>query len=677
MKKLYFILYTVLWFTLLSCQQENVEHGYLNVNVIQDITYHEKFSRSVDTEKKIKIEIFMADDKLIVSYDDIREMPQTITLGVGQYRVRASVGNSIQVGFVEPVYVGEKEVLIASDIISTVNIVCTLAQSKISVTFSEDLDVNFPEYFVEINQDNHLIRFDKTITSSAYIQAGDFSVALTLVNADGIKYRLPIKKYTAKTRDHFRFIFSLENNVVKPPLNGGTDFDIVMDDSMNQHDIFVEIPLNPSNNPILLLHGFNEQGHLDVIEGIATNAQLEIESEGGLQDIIFYTEKTFWPSGSGLSNYISLASASVQQIEQLKALGLIWPDNILGVKMATIDFTQFTSCLSVCNGEISPLPLKVIIQDKYGQQIEQDLLFVIHPNEQINTGRCNSWAKFAYVYGTFRTKTDVLGFEYRKQGTESWESVAQENIQISEKVFSAKIEGLEAQSSYEYRAVMGSQRGSIETFTTEEMVMVPNLDFETWTQNGKNWYPNTSASNSYWASGNEGVTMALVNKPANTVPFDLGYKGKAAKLTTIAVPFANLAAGNIFTGTYKTNISNPAASVQFGRPYTGRPTRLKGWYKYTSNVINVGKAPNGETQDLCHIYIWLKDASGKQIAYGEFVSDQSVIEFTPFDIEIIYSDVESKPTQFAIVATSSRYGGEFIGGVGSELLVDEFQLSFD
>lgn len=39
--------------------------------------------------------------------------------------------------------------------------------------------------------------------------------------------------------------------------------------------------------------------------------------------------------------------------------------------------------------------------------------------------------------------------------------------------------------------------------------------------------------------------------------------------TITGVTLVTSAAGNLFIGTYKTNMTNPAASVSFGRPYTG------------------------------------------------------------------------------------------------------------
>ena len=89
------------------------------------------------------------------------------------------------------------------------------------------------------------------------------------------------------------------------------------------------------------------------------------------------------------------------------------------------------------------------------------------------------------------------------------------------------------------------------------------------------------------------------------------------------------------------------------------------------------------TTDECNIYIRLWDASGAEIGFGEFVSSESVGTYTPFEITINYSNTQKRPAKFTIVATSSRYGGEFSGnkvvgqvGAGSTLWVDDFELSY-
>ena len=209
--------------------------------------------------------------------------------------------------------------------------------------------------------------------------------------------------------------------------------------------------------------------------------------------------------------------------------------------------------------------------------------------------------------------------------------------------------------------------------------------------NGKNWYPNADASNSYWATGNEGVTT-LGNSNSVPVEGSDARNGKAGKLETVTVALVGYAAGNLLIGNYSTNLNNMAASVQFGRSYNGaRPVKLSGYYKYTpgTSMNKNGKIPSDRTLtvDECDIYIklWSGDAV---IAESHFVTNQTVSDYTHFELPIEYTDMTKRPDKITIVATSSRYGGEFEGSgmlntkvvgqvaAGSTLWVDDFELSY-
>lgn len=295
------------------------------------------------------------------------------------------------------------------------------------------------------------------------------------------------------------------------------------------------------------------------------------------------------------------------------------------------------------------------------------------------------WGQFAYLSGTCNLSeiTSPVQFRYKKKAGTEWttvEAVQEEGT----KNYSAKVAPLDFGTAYEYYIVCGDKTGETCTFTTESYVEIPNLNFDTWSQNGKNWYANADASDSYWATGNSGVTLI---KDATTVPVEgsEAHSGKAAKMTTVDnVMLVGAAAGNLFIGTYKTEMLNPSTSVSFGRDYAGaRPVKLSGYYKYTSCAINYGSKPGTLTTDECNIYIRLWDANGEEIGFGEFVGSESVDTYTPFEITINYSNTQKRPAKLTIVATSSRYGGEFSGskvvgqvGAGSTLWVDDFELSY-
>lgn len=302
------------------------------------------------------------------------------------------------------------------------------------------------------------------------------------------------------------------------------------------------------------------------------------------------------------------------------------------------------------------------------------------------------WGQFAYLSGACNLEeiTSPVQFRYKKKADSEWttvEAVQEEGT----KNYSAKVAPLDFGTQYEYYILCGDEAGETCTFTTESYVEISNLNFDTWTQKGKNWYPNADASNSYWATGNEGVTT-LGNSNSVPVEGSDARNGKAGKLETVTVALVGYAAGNLLIGNYSTNLNNMAASVQFGRSYNGaRPVKLSGYYKYTpgTSMNKNGKIPSDRTLtvDECDIYIklWSGDAV---IAESHFVTNQTVSDYTHFELPIEYTDMTKRPDKITIVATSSRYGGEFEGSgmlnskvvgqvaAGSTLWVDDFELSY-
>lgn len=306
--------------------------------------------------------------------------------------------------------------------------------------------------------------------------------------------------------------------------------------------------------------------------------------------------------------------------------------------------------------------------------------------------KVNAWATKAYVSGSFRAGSK-LSLEYRVKGADVWTTVDESAVtETGTTSYSAELKGLTSGTDYEVRALAAGTEGEAYSFQTETIVPLPNMNFDTWTQSGKTWYPNPVANNyddpqAYWATGNEGVTI-VGNRDSNVIPVDGtdAYKGRAVKMQTIEpMTLVGAAAGNIFIGTYKTNVGNPSSSPVFGREYSGaRPTKLKGYYKYKSTPITAGTKPGNLVNDQCHIYLRLWDSLENEIAYGEFVGSETVTQYTPFEIDIEYKNMEIKPAKITIVATSSKYGGDFEGlkvvgqvGSGSTLWVDEFELSYD
>lgn len=383
-------------------------------------------------------------------------------------------------------------------------------------------------------------------------------------------------------------------------------------------------------------------------------------------------------------------------IDERNRIALIYVSEDQALDRIKIDLLE----LGGTNATVLPDPTTVknffrpqkFIVCRLGKYFEEWTVDVVQTASIGTPGVADAWAHHAIVVGGIK-QGNTPEIEYRKATETTWTKLANEAIKMTESTaFEAKISGLEDGTAYVWRIVANGQVSGEANFTTERVEVIPNLNFDTWTQKDKNWYPNPVADNyddpqAYWATGNEGVTSGLAGGfAANTAPSDVAVQGKAVRMVTLGkVSLVGTAAGNLFVGKYKTNMTKPSASVTFGRPYSGaRLTGVKGWYKYKSMPVDYIGTPANLKDDQCHIYVKIWDAAERLVGYGEFIGSETVASYTPFGFNITYSDKKAKPAKISIVATSSRYGGDFTGskvtgsvGTGSELYVDEFELLYD
>lgn len=333
---------------------------------------------------------------------------------------------------------------------------------------------------------------------------------------------------------------------------------------------------------------------------------------------------------------------------------------------------------------------------RHGEDTWQEWkVFVYQTEEGGSTGSSDVFAMVtrATVKGSVQSGK-IPTVEYRKQGSSDWNTVPAANVTTSGTSFTATLTGLSGSTTYNYRVTIDGVAGSEQSFTTVAPVALENGSMENWSQDGKIWYPNAAGANPFWGTGNPGAANFIGNLTTAT---DESVKGKAALLETKDA-IIKLGAGNIFTGDFELEGLN--GLLHFGRSFSSFPTSLRLYYKYTPATIdmigdNVGDLASlkGQT-DMCQIYIALSDKiyeihndpKNRQlfdpndsgiIAYGEFTSSQSVTSYKQLEIPLEYRYTDRTPKYIIIVASSSKYGDYYIGGVGSKLWLDEMELVYE
>lgn len=348
-------------------------------------------------------------------------------------------------------------------------------------------------------------------------------------------------------------------------------------------------------------------------------------------------------------------------------------------------------------------------------------LYVIPTDTKVRFTQLDAWSGVIWAYAEGNSSA-ALGFRYRKTGEETWTTVDGDKITVSGGAFRTCLTGLTPETEYEVVAYSDEDQTETATVTTEAAPLLPNGGFEEWNIFNEVVYPYLSQETAFWDSGNKGAAMGNAIPTNKTTEIRPGSSGEyAAKLESKLAGLAGitkLAAGNLFAGKFAGIRNVTHGIVDFGRPFTQRPTALHGWMKYNQgNLTQVGKVqPPGMSlkvgdPDNGMIYIalgtWTAEEYGVSggetlgdeqtpicidtrnpdsffnpkspavIAYGELPLTTTINEWQEFNIPLTYVATDRKPTHLVVVCSASRWGDYFIGSTQSILWVDDFELIYD
>ena len=220
-----------------------------------------------------------------------------------------------------------------------------------------------------------------------------------------------------------------------------------------------------------------------------------------------------------------------------------------------------------------------------------------------------------------------------------------------------------------------------------------------------------------WASGNPGFKltgMGATPLDYPTIQIANGKSGKAIRLETkdtgsfgdmVKMP---IAAGNLFIGSFDINnaVQDPLGSTRFGYPFTQRPSRITGYYKYKSGGLSTDEDGNLTNEmDRGDIYAVLYETPTNdytldgdifpldgsinpnivlmaRIPETTETGDQWTYFDLPFELQnghsaadITDEDLANGKYKLAVVFSSSIKGGYFIGAIGSTLWIDEVNIT--
>ena len=665
------------------------------------------------TDEVLNVYIANSDGDTIKTYNDyLKEVRnEKILLPIGTYKITVCSNQSEEAGWEKPFYVGEKSVEIKSGEITATTVTCTIANTKVSVFYTDDVKNVFVDYITTVSNSCGSLTYVRDEYRSGFFIPEKLVADLKLVRKkDGQEFYLRRVFPDIEPRFHYTLSFRMASssedeaggdfNLTVDKDAERVDCEIVIDESTLEHQDVPEIKLSESfeDNKIILKEGQSVPA-----------ASLSIKSLVGLQSLVVEVNSELFQS-EGLLSFDLLHLDDVTNMT-LSGLKFPVPANQENYNDLNLDFNELLSfLLEKIKVELDTKihTFTFYAMDKLHQEVSQTVTFDVSPKLPAKTVKANAFAKYAYLYGESSESTG-LGFKYKLEGEREYKTI--EANPESDGTFSALITNLQPGKTYVYYAIAGEDlKGAEKTFNTEKDEVLPNASFEEW--NGNNPWASGSITD-FWDTGNGAASTAglVLTQSSDYVPDNM--TGKSAYLKSQYKNFIGqdiFAAGNLFSGVFGGIVDLKGADMNFGQPFTSRPSKLTGYYKYISVPIDWDKKGglNGKN-DRFHIYVMLvyskhylntlkqetffdydKIKRGEDpgvIGFGELTNEKiengedvtpavNMAAYEKFEIPIVYYK-EDKPSYIIVTCTSSKYGDYYTGGIGSQMWVDAFELIYD
>lgn len=330
---------------------------------------------------------------------------------------------------------------------------------------------------------------------------------------------------------------------------------------------------------------------------------------------------------------------------------------------------------------------------------------------QLDVYTANAWSTFADLSGKVASKKSdfdqtKLQMQYKIAGADAWTTVDNAALTISGDDVTYTVKGLTPATQYTYRLAYVTADDEVysqeSNFTTETQTALYNGGFETWYhKDNKVWYPNAEGV-SFWDTSNPGSAGLMGDTYNVTKSTSTKVHGgsSAAELQSMYV-IIKFAAASLYTGTFGKLNGTSSAILNWGVPFTTRPTALHGFMSYSPGSINQGDQPSGVgapskgSNDVAQIRVALMTTKltidngdmstfpawdgtdSRIIAYGDLEQNTSDNgEWKEFNIPLTFYNTTKKPSYLLIVCSSSKYGDYFYGSDSSKLYLDDFELVY-
>ncbi|MFI3258997.1 MAG: DUF4493 domain-containing protein [Rikenellaceae bacterium] len=656
-------------------------------------------------EQNSVLKIYDSSNNLIRRYEPATETPDQIYIVEGDYTATLLIGDesAATFDFDSCTYYGTKEFTVKEKSTSQIDLLCSLINTAVQVTFDDSIKDNFDGgYSVRVYAADSYSDDGYTEEKEVKLEFAESGVGYFIISDDEdasknlawqfLGYNTlggvstPISMTGVITAPQAQNVSTLKFSYSNYLRVDKDTFSIVIDETTDNYDDSFSFKPQPT----IKGEGFELSDTLYATEDLKFNitalsaiTYVELQSETSSY-VVYSTSKT--ADAPGVS-YESVSSMS-------------------GVVTISPEFFD----VYAKGGELT---LTIAAIDETNSKGEEEVR-VVATGITTLTG-ADYWNNTATISAVVLDEAaESVVIEYRNVGSTDWVSAAAvksgDNTysvvalpQWSSSTNDAKLtiytlaNGISSGNSYECRLTVDGVTYSTTTLTSADA----SQTIANGTMNSSySCFGTSNSSSTTWGSGNNTFTKYLC-----TFETKDGYSSAYLKPTT---SFYNFAAGNIFYGQF--SLDGTEGTVSFGQAFswTSRPRTFK--LKYASTVGTVdysGDHLSKSDTDPGIIYFAIVDWSsrhkvtsgpymsspsgtwhpatqtstdeGKIIGYASTYITASQSSMTSLELDIHYYDTVTKPTgSIAIVisCSASAYGDYLEGSTSNRMYVADFELGY-
>lgn len=278
----------------------------------------------------------------------------------GSYVVTATYGDISEEGFEKPCFSGSAPVTVLEAHETEVGLTATLANSMVSVSYTDAFKNYFTAYAASVHSEGHsYVEYAGSETRPAFVAPGDISLSVSVTDQKGRTVQVQPANFVAEARHHYHVTLDVNGGQV-----GDAKLVVSFDDTLVKEDIFIDLTdeLFTSPAPVVTLSdGYTPGETIEVLQYDVADKPLQfsVMARGGMESAVLTVNSADWTPSFG--NEIDLVNASASQQAQLaeagvKAVGFYSnPD-----KMGLLDLSAFVAAFPAGRHTIS-----LVAKDKF------------------------------------------------------------------------------------------------------------------------------------------------------------------------------------------------------------------------------------------------------------------------------------------------------------------------